>query len=230
MENDTNPKSQAPNPKQTPIFNVQNRRVFRILGVSDLGYWDLFRIQGLGFRISGLSGWLCPMASGVWDLEIGICDFRLARLGGIMIEDKIQLVPGFSWFGKNIGIKDDSLDFGGILADRPCDAAGVFTRNTMPGAPVIVGREHLQDGQLQAVIVNSKNANVATGLRGVEDSRRICRLVSESCGIKPDMVLPSSTGVIGRRLPIDVIAGDARRSRVNSGTPRPTSIALHEAS
>ena len=130
----------------------------------------------------------------------------MSRLGGLLIEDRIQLVPGFSWFGKNIGIKDDSLDFGGILADRPCDAAGVFTRNTMPGAPILVGREHLEDGQLQAVIVNSKNANVATGLQGVEDSRRICRLVSESCGIRPDLVLPSSTGVIGRRLPIEVIS------------------------
>ena len=120
-----------------------------------------------------------------------------------MIEKKIQIVPGFSWFGKNIGIKDETLDFGGILADVPCQAAGVFTRNTMPGAPVLVGREHLRDGRLQAVIVNSKNANVATMQQGVEDSRRICRLVAESCGIAPELVLPSSTGVIGRRLPME---------------------------
>ncbi len=123
-----------------------------------------------------------------------------------MIEkDTIQIVPGFSWFGKNIGIKDATLDFGGILADKPCEAAGVFTRNTMPGAPIIVGREHLRDGRLQAVIVNSKNANVATGLRGVEDARRMCLLVAERCGIDADLVLPSSTGVIGHRLPMDVI-------------------------
>lgn len=123
-----------------------------------------------------------------------------------MMEASIRTVPGFSWFGKNIGIKDSTLDFGGILSDVPCQAAGVFTRNTMPGAPVIVGREHLQNGLLQAVIVNSKNANVATEQRGVEDSRRICRLVAEQCGIAPDLVLPSSTGVIGRRLPMEIIA------------------------
>jgi glutamate N-acetyltransferase / amino-acid N-acetyltransferase len=134
-----------------------------------------------------------------------------------MIEEKIQIVPGFSWFGKNIGIKDGSLDFGGILADRPCNAAAVFTRNTMPGAPILVGREHLRDGQLQAIIVNSKNANVATGLQGVEDSRRICRLVAESCGISPEMVLPSSTGVIGRRLPIEVIAQGCRAVKTDFG-------------
>ena len=48
-----------------------------------------------------------------------------------MINNEIEIVPGFSWFGKNIGIKDSTLDFGGILADKVCNAAGVFTRNTM---------------------------------------------------------------------------------------------------
>lgn len=122
------------------------------------------------------------------------------------MEKHVRIVPGFSWFGKNIGIKDGTLDFGGILSDVPCQAAGVFTRNTMPGAPVLVGKEHLRDGLLQAVIVNSKNANVATEQRGVEDSKRICELVAAQCGIDPGLVLPSSTGVIGLRLPMDVIA------------------------
>jgi glutamate N-acetyltransferase/amino-acid N-acetyltransferase len=107
-----------------------------------------------------------------------------AARGDNMIEERIQTVEGFSWFGKNIGIKDETLDFGGILSDVPCQAAGVFTKNTMPGAPVLVGREHLKNGLLQAVIVNSKNANVATGQQGFEDSITICRLVAESCGLE----------------------------------------------
>jgi glutamate N-acetyltransferase/amino-acid N-acetyltransferase len=123
-----------------------------------------------------------------------------------MIKSQIQWVPGFSWFGKNIGIKDDTLDFGGILSDAPCTAAGVFTKNTMPGAPVIVGKKHIASGVLQAVIVNSKNANVATEQRGIDDAETICRLVAESCGIGTELVLPSSTGVIGRRLPMDILA------------------------
>ena len=134
-----------------------------------------------------------------------------------MIEERIQLVPGFSWFGKNIGIKDKTLDFGGILSDIPCQAAGVFTRNTMPGAPVLVGKEHLRNGLLQAVIVNSKNANVATEYRGIEDSRRICRLVAESCGIETEMVLPSSTGVIGRRLPMHIISEGCKTLKQDFG-------------
>ncbi len=133
------------------------------------------------------------------------------------MEERIQIVPGFSWFGKNIGIKDNTLDFGGILSDVPCQAAGVFTKNTIPGAPVLVGKEHLRNGLLQAVIVNSKNANVATGLHGVEDSREICRLVAENCGIDAEMVLPSSTGVIGRRLPMDVIVNGCSTLRQDFG-------------
>ena len=134
------------------------------------------------------------------------------------MEKTINIVPGFSWFGKNIGIKNDTLDFGGVISDVPCSAAAVFTRNTMPGAPIIVGREHVANGQLQAIIVNSKNANVATELRGVEDSRRICQLVAESCGISAELVLPSSTGVIGRYLPMDVIEAGCQQLKQDFGT------------
>lgn len=139
-----------------------------------------------------------------------------------MLHESIHVVPGFSWFGKNIGIKDNTLDFGGILSDVPCQAAGVFTKNTMPGAPIIVGREHIQNGVLQAIIVNSKNANVATEIQGVNDSKKICRLVAGCCGIKPELILPSSTGVIGQRLPMETItenckslAGDFGREKMH---------------
>ena len=70
-------------------------------------------------------------------------------------------VPGFSWLGINVGIKDNSLDFGVIASECKCSSAAVFTRNNLPGAPVIVGKEKIKNGQLQAVVVNSKNANVA---------------------------------------------------------------------
>jgi len=122
-----------------------------------------------------------------------------------MIETTIRAVPGFSFLGKNIGIVDASLDFGCIVADQPCTAAGVFTRSSMPGAPVIVGREHIAGGRLQAIVVNSKNANVATGQRGIDNARAMCRWLGAACGIAPELVLPASTGVIGRALPMDRI-------------------------
>jgi glutamate N-acetyltransferase/amino-acid N-acetyltransferase len=126
------------------------------------------------------------------------------------IKEPLLAVPGFSWLGRNIGIKDDTPDFAVAYCERPCTAAGVFTRNNFPGAPVVVGREHLADGRLQAIVVNSKNANTATGAGGIADARRTCDLLAEALGTSPGLVLPSSTGVIGVPLPMDVLEGACR--------------------
>ena len=117
----------------------------------------------------------------------------------------LRSVPGFSWLGINLGLKDQTLDFGVIASECKCTAAGVFTRNNFPGAPVTVGRENIQNGQLQAIVVNSKIANVATGQTGIEDARNMCRWTGDALGIDAELVLPSSTGVIGRRLPVKKI-------------------------
>ena len=117
----------------------------------------------------------------------------------------LKIVPGFSWLGINLGIKDKTPDFGVIASDCKCSAAGVFTKNNIPGAPIIIGREHIQDGQLQAIVVNSKIANVATGQSGIEDAKNMCRWTASSLGIDAEQVLPSSTGVIGVRLPVEKI-------------------------
>ena len=117
----------------------------------------------------------------------------------------LRSVCGFSWLGINLGIKDESLDFGVIASECECSAAGVFTLNNLPGAPVIVGRENIENGRLQAIVVNSKIANVATGKTGIEDAKNMCLWTGEALEIAPDLVLPSSTGVIGQRLPIKKI-------------------------
>ena len=117
----------------------------------------------------------------------------------------LRSVPGFSWMGINLGLKDQTLDFGVIASECNCTAAGVFTRNNFPGAPVTVGHENIQNGQLQAIVVNSKIANVATGIDGIEDAKNMCRWTGEALGIDPELVLPSSTGIIGRRLPVEKI-------------------------
>jgi glutamate N-acetyltransferase/amino-acid N-acetyltransferase len=112
---------------------------------------------------------------------------------------------GFLAAAKNAGIKDDTLDLTVIYSTVRARAAAVFTRSRFPGAPVIVGRAHISDGFAQALVVNSKNANVATGQRGIEDAVETCRLVANELGIDPRDVLPFSTGVIGRHLPMDKI-------------------------
>jgi glutamate N-acetyltransferase/amino-acid N-acetyltransferase len=110
---------------------------------------------------------------------------------------------GYLSVAKNVGIKDTTLDFTVIYSTVRAAAAGVFTQSLFCGAPIIVGREHLADGHAQALVINSKIANVATGQRGVENARDTARLVAAELRIAPEDVLPSSTGVIGWQLPMD---------------------------
>ena len=106
------------------------------------------------------------------------------------------------------GIKDNTLDLGVVFSETPANSAAVFTRNAFPGEPVKIGRKIIQNGLLQAIVVNSKNANVATGSDGYENSLKICRKTAQELNIPVDSVLPSSTGVIGRPLPFEkVLAG-----------------------
>jgi glutamate N-acetyltransferase/amino-acid N-acetyltransferase len=109
---------------------------------------------------------------------------------------------GFLSAAKNAGIKDDTLDLTVIYSTARARGAAVFTQNRFPGAPVIVGRKHIADGFVQALVVNSKNANVAMGRQGIDDAVEMCRLVAEELDIDSEDVLPFSTGVIGRRLPM----------------------------
>jgi glutamate N-acetyltransferase/amino-acid N-acetyltransferase len=92
-----------------------------------------------------------------------------------------------------------------LALDRPTDAfAAVFTRNAFPGAPVLVGRQRLGAPRLGAVLVNNKISNVcAPG--GVEACQRLCAEAAGLLGLQPSEVLPSSTGVIGWRLPVDAM-------------------------
>lgn len=120
---------------------------------------------------------------------------------------------GFLSFGINIGIKNDTKDFGVIYSEIPCKATAVFTKNNFPGAPVIVGKEHVRSGVLQAIVINSKNSNVATGEKGIQNSREICKIIGESLGIKETLVLPSSTGVIGVPLKMEIILPACKKAK-----------------
>ncbi|AVV77900.1 Arginine biosynthesis bifunctional protein ArgJ [Leptospira santarosai] len=125
----------------------------------------------------------------------------------------MTMPKGFSSFGINIGIKDNTKDFGVIYSDVPCEATALFTKNNYPGAPVIVGKEHVQSGVLQAIVINSKNSNVATGEKGIQNSRDICRTIGKSLGIDEKLVLPSSTGVIGVPLKMEIILPVCKKAK-----------------
>ena len=117
----------------------------------------------------------------------------------------MQLPQGFRAHTANIGIKDDTTDFAVIAADRPCAASAVFTRSRFSGPSVTLSRIHAADGRLQAIVVVSKNANVATGPDGDADALELVEGVARSLGCEAADVLVASTGVIGRRYPMDRI-------------------------
>jgi glutamate N-acetyltransferase/amino-acid N-acetyltransferase len=118
---------------------------------------------------------------------------------------EFQHPQGYLSLAKNVGIKDNTLDLTVIYSTVRARAAAMFTRNRFPGAPVIVGREHIADGFVQALVINSKNANVAMGKQGIANAIETCRIVAKELGINPYDVLPFSTGVIGRPLPMEKI-------------------------
>ncbi|MEA3184145.1 MAG: glutamate N-acetyltransferase / amino-acid N-acetyltransferase, partial [Ilumatobacteraceae bacterium] len=113
------------------------------------------------------------------------------------------LPAGFRAHVANIGIKDTTDDFVVVAADAPCVSAGVFTTSSFSGPSVIVSREHLATPVVQAIVVVSKNANVATGAEGLANAREVVGGVAKAIGCAADEVLIASTGVIGRQYPMD---------------------------
>ncbi|WP_052888454.1 bifunctional glutamate N-acetyltransferase/amino-acid acetyltransferase ArgJ [Thermogemmatispora carboxidivorans] len=105
------------------------------------------------------------------------------------------------------GIKSDAAikDLAILASDVPCVAAGTFTTSRTPAAPVLLCREYLRGGQAQAVVVNSGNANCATGEQGLRNAYHMSALAASRLGIPKELVLCSSTGIIGRQLPMEKI-------------------------
>ncbi|MFL5665572.1 MAG: bifunctional glutamate N-acetyltransferase/amino-acid acetyltransferase ArgJ [Ktedonobacteraceae bacterium] len=110
------------------------------------------------------------------------------------------------------GIKSDSRipDLAILASDVPCVATGTFTTSSTRAAPVLVCQEHLKSGKAQAVVVNSGNANCATGDLGLMNAYRMTELAAQKLKLENEVVLCSSTGIIGRQLPMEkVTAGVA---------------------
>ena len=123
----------------------------------------------------------------------------------------VTSVPGFVAAGMACGVKASGADDLAMVATAdgtPVTAAGVFTSNRMTAPPVLVCRDHLSasGGRAAAVILNSGNANAATGAVGRADAEAMCALTAEAVGCAPHEVLVCSTGWIGYPLPMDRIA------------------------
>ena len=107
--------------------------------------------------------------------------------------------------------KPDRKDMLLLALDEGCRTAGVFTRNRYAAAPVLLCREHLDSGMpARAVLVNTGVANAGTGETGIANARATCVAAAAALGIRPEQVLPLSTGVIMEPLPVE---------RVTAGIP-----------
>jgi glutamate N-acetyltransferase/amino-acid N-acetyltransferase len=102
-------------------------------------------------------------------------------------------------------VKDTTKDFTVVMADGPCSAAGVFTQSRFAGPSVVISRRNVANLSAQAVVVISKNANVATGEEGMRHAEEVTSSVASALGLTSDQVLIASTGVIGRLYPIENI-------------------------
>jgi len=115
-------------------------------------------------------------------------------------------VKGFLGNGIASGIKKSGRkDLGIIFSEKPADAAAVFTKNVVKGAPVILGMERIKTGLCQALIVNSGVANTHTGKDGLKRAIQTTKYLSGELKINEDLIIPSSTGIIGGKLPVKKI-------------------------
>ena len=125
----------------------------------------------------------------------------------------VFLPKGFKFSAVKAGVKaSGKADLALILAEPKTSAAALFTRNLVSAAPVQVGRSSLvkSKGRVQAVIVNSGNANCATGLPGLRNCRKVCAEAARLLNVRAAEVFPSSTGIIGVPLPVEKITAQLK--------------------
>ncbi|NMD70812.1 bifunctional ornithine acetyltransferase/N-acetylglutamate synthase [Bacillus sp. DNRA2] len=123
------------------------------------------------------------------------------------VENGGILTPlGFQTGAVAAGIRYTKLDLGVILSEKPASSAAVYTTNLFQAAPIKVTQESIaEEGQLQAVVVNSGCANACTGKQGYEDAVKMRNLTAKKFGLKETQVAVASTGVIGECLPMERI-------------------------
>src|SRR6266516_907531 len=98
----------------------------------------------------------------------------------LIADGSVTTPAGFRAGAVQAGIKPSGkLDLGLLASDLPCAAAGMFTQSTVPGAPVIVSKQHLWDGRAQAIVVNAGISNVAMGEQGLRDAREMTQLAAQ---------------------------------------------------
>lgn len=117
-----------------------------------------------------------------------------------------KIPKGFRVSGVASGIKStDTEDIALIICDSATVAAGVYTKNQVVAAPVVLDRQRTPSDSIRAIVVNSGNANACTGELGMTNAIRMCELTAEKVACAGESVLVMSTGIIGEQLPMDCV-------------------------
>ena len=122
-----------------------------------------------------------------------------------IVEGTIASPIGFYADGKHCGLKKKRNDIGMIYSEVPAQAAAVFTTNKVEAAPVTLTKEAVKDGVLQAIVVNSGNANACTGKQGLKDAIEMQQITARKYSIKTTDVAVASTGIIGKPMNMELI-------------------------
>jgi glutamate N-acetyltransferase/amino-acid N-acetyltransferase len=150
---------------------------------------------------------------------------------------EIKVVPGgvvsakgFSAAGAAGAIKYEGRDdVALIVADSPCEAAAVFTTNKVAAAPVLYDRKVVKGGVVQAILANSGCANACTGESGLSDANLSALVTAGELGVNPKHVLVASTGVIGRRLPMERLLEGMRKAKAALGRTQEHALSAAKA-
>ncbi|TVR78518.1 MAG: bifunctional glutamate N-acetyltransferase/amino-acid acetyltransferase ArgJ [Chitinophagaceae bacterium] len=116
-------------------------------------------------------------------------------------------VRGIKCWGAHSGVKSMRRDLAIIYSDVPCNAVGTFTLNKVQAEPVKLSISHLKDKRAQVIVCNAGNANACTGRQGKEGAEAMALVTAEALGIKKEMVIVASTGLIGEPFPTEDITG-----------------------
>ena len=136
------------------------------------------------------------------------------------VEGGITAPKGFQASGVHCGIKNRKKDLALICSEVECDAAALYTTNKVKAAPLIVTKEHIEKGKISGIVVNSGLANALTGKRGLKDANEMAELAGYALRCPPERIIVSSTGMIGKYLPMDKIKLGIQTAGKNLGTTR----------
>ena len=130
----------------------------------------------------------------------------------VLEEGSVTLPKGFTAGGMHCGIKKKRLDLGYIVSEVPATVAGVYTTNIFQAAPLLLTQESIaKENKIQAIIVNSGNANACTGEQGLMDAYEMQKGFANELGIQEHLVAVTSTGVIGELLPMEKVSSGIKQ-------------------